>query len=325
MLEEACIYQGDVPFLKEMAMAEGKRHPYLIAALCERYAGMSLWQECVDSASQGLRLVPKGRMIRGDIADYGVRVAEHLNRRDMEKTFAVEAFLSKPVGTYFLRIFLYCDAKEQSELLKSVCAIPVEERRYTWRESLPHQLEEARTEIASETLKQIYLVMLGDFETGYENCVDAEQYPGWTGDFERIFMNLMLQYFRNENGIFRKADVSLRNSLRVFLGIGEDVVDFFQSCFQAWKASFVLFEEQRRKCLELLRRKVDERTKAIVGGGHRSGYAKAAEFIVVLGEIDEEMGTVQGTERLAEYYRKQNSRKRAFRAELEKLMQECEI
>lgn len=305
MLEEACIYQGDVPFLKEMAMAEGKRHPYLIAALCERYAGMSLWQECVDSASQGLRLVPKGRMIRGDIADYGVRAAEHLNRRDMEKTFAVEAFLSKPVGTYFLRIFLYCDAKEQSELLKSVCAIPVEERRYTWRESLPHQLEEARTEIASKTLKQIYLVMLGDFE--------------------RIFMNLMLQYFRNENGIFRKADVSLRNSLRVFLGIGEDVVDFFQSCFQAWKASFVLSEEQRRKCLELLRHKVDERTKAIVGGGHRSGYAKAAEFIVVLGEIDEEMGTVQGTERLAEYYRKQNSRKRAFRAELEKLMQECEI
>lgn len=36
------------------------------------------------------------------------------------------------------------------------------------------QMEEARTEIASEPLKQIYLVMLGDFESGYGDCKNDE-------------------------------------------------------------------------------------------------------------------------------------------------------
>lgn len=325
LLEEACIYQGGVPFLKEIAMADGKSHPYLITALCERYAGMSLWQDCMDSAVQGLKLVSEKQMIRGDIADYGARAAGRLGQKDMEKMLAVEAFRSKPVGMYFLRIFLHCDAKERSDLIKSVCTIPVEKRGYAPRKYLPMQMEEARTEIASEPLKQIYLVMLGDFETGYGDCKNDEKYLGWSGSFQRIFISLMLQYFRKENGMFRKADASLQNSIRVFLGVGEDGADFFQSCFQAWKSSYVLSEEQRKKCLELLHHKVDERTKAIVGGGHRHSYGKAAELIVVMGEIDEEMGTVNGTERLAEYYRKQNSRKSAFRAELQELLQQCGI
>lgn len=95
---------------------------------------------------------------------------------------------------------------------------------------------------------------------------------------------------------------------------------FFRTCFQAWRASFPISEQQRHKCLELLREKVAKRTEAVVGGGYRGSYYKAAELIVVLGEIEEDMGEADGARKLAEFYRSKNFRKSAFCGELNEVM-----
>lgn len=68
-----------------------------------------------------------------------------------------------------------------------------------------------------------------------------------------------------------------------------------------------------------LEKEVDKRAEAVVGGGHRKSYYKAAILIVALGETLESNGKFHGRMALIEYYKKMYSQKSAFRAEFEML------
>lgn len=334
LLEEACIYVGDISLLSEIATQDGATHPYLFKALCSRYVQKCLWQECLDSAVQGLQIIPKNLAIRGEIADYGIVAAGHLGAGDVEKMLVEESFLSQPIGSHFMRIFLYCDEKDRHRILGKISSVPVGGQSRLYGRFSPYsQMEMKHTGIESEILRQIYQAMLGDFESGYARCLNDKNYLGWTESFQGIFVPLMLLYFRDENATRRKADYALYNSIQRFFGIQDgDVLsshytsqkeeqgDFLRTCFRAWKASFDISKQQRQKCLELLRDKVARRTEAVVGGGYRSSYYKAAELIVVMGEIEEDMGERDGARKLAEFYRAKNSRKSAFRGELNELL-----
>ena len=67
---------------------------------------------------------------------------------------------------------------------------------------------------------------------------------------------------------------------------------------------------------------MDIRTKAVVGGGHRKSYYKAAVLIAALGEALESNGKPHGRIAVIEHYKKMYSRKTAFRAEFEMLNEE---
>lgn len=64
---------------------------------------------------------------------------------------------------------------------------------------------------------------------------------------------------------------------------------------------------------------MDNRTGAVVGGGYRNSYCKAAVLITTLGETLESNGMINGKMDLIEHYKKIHSRKRAFKAEFELL------
>ena len=75
-------------------------------------------------------------------------------------------------------------------------------------------------------------------------------------------------------------------------------------------------EDRRQNFLDNL-----ERTEAIVGGGYRNSYHKAAELIVVFGGILEENGELGAMRRLVDHYKQIHSRKRAFRTKIDELSQ----
>ncbi len=68
-----------------------------------------------------------------------------------------------------------------------------------------------------------------------------------------------------------------------------------------------------------IKKEVDKRTEAVVGGGYRKSYYKAAALITALGETLESNGKVNGKMVTIEHYKKLHSRKRAFKAEIEML------
>lgn len=322
LLEEACIYVGGISLLRKTAMDEGEKHPYLLKALCGRYVDKELWRECLDSVVKGLELVPKQLMIRGEIADYGIIACLHLKENEWERKLVVEAFLSQPTGGHFIRLFSCCQSEDLPKVLKCVRDISVKEESYfSWKNSQKARSEKEYTHIISKRHKQLYQVMLGDFEEGYENCLNDKKYLGWTSSFQGVFVPLMLLYFRKNGSVIRTADSGLKVFVRKNLGVLETEEKLFEICFKKWKEIYALSEAQQTKCLEMLRNKVEKRTNALVGGGYRHSYYKAAQLIVVLGEVEDERSTGhQGATELAEYYRKQNSRKRAFRTELEECL-----
>ena len=59
--------------------------------------------------------------------------------------------------------------------------------------------------------------------------------------------------------------------------------------------------------------------EGVAPGGHRKSYHKAAELIVMLGEIREENGEINGMYELVEHYKRMHSRKYAFRNEIDEL------
>jgi len=58
----------------------------------------------------------------------------------------------------------------------------------------------------------------------------------------------------------------------------------------------------RKRGQQWMLEEVDKRTEAVVGGGYRHSYHKAAEMIVVMEEILEENGEINGAEGLIEKY-----------------------
>src|SRR5690606_7767141 len=102
------------------------------------------------------------------------------------------------------------------------------------------------------------------------------------------------------------------------LGNQEDEKSFADR-FLCWKDKVVITNDQYDKYISWLREEVDKRTQAVVGGGYRKSYHKAAELITALNETMESKGVSHGRTSLIEYYKKLHSRKRAFKAELERL------
>ncbi|HZX20988.1 MAG TPA: hypothetical protein VFF25_01225, partial [Clostridia bacterium] len=170
----------------------------------------------------------------------------------------------------------------------------------------------------SSNHKDVIKFFNGEFDYIYDKCKNDKSALGWTTGFKGVTVPLFILLLYND-GKFTKAMEKLVNTIMYRLGfIGDDVKDFYD-IFLNWKNKQVLTKEQYEKYMEWLKDEVDKRTEAVVGGGHRKSYYKAAILVVSLGEILESNGMINGRSLTVEHCRKAHSRKRAFKAEIELL------
>jgi len=116
-----------------------------------------------------------------------------------------------------------------------------------------------------------------------------------------------------------KAGEKLIEDLKYRLNYSNDDDKSFVERFFIWKEKIKITSEQYEKYITWLHSEVDKRTDAVVGGGFRGSYYKAAVLITALGETMESKGNYGAKMDLIEQYKKNHSQKRAFKAEFEVL------
>jgi len=178
--------------------------------------------------------------------------------------------------------------------------------------------KQLRVNYLSKDRKKLIKFFYGEFDYIFEDCKKDKTELGWSSRFKGIAIPLFILLL-NKNRKLTKAVQRLMNGIEYRLELKEDDVKSFTDRFFYWKENVVLTSEQYEKYAEWLEKEVDKRTEAVVGGGHRKSYYKAAVLIAALGEALESNGKPHGRMALIEYYKKMYSRKRAFRAEFEML------
>jgi len=314
LLLEACLYQGDINLLCKIAREKSLKHPVLYKYACEYLLNESKVSECEKLGLEAIEVLPENLTIRGEIADLTAKVAMQSKNFDIVNRCYEAAFYSKSTLNNYLRLFELPDYENiTKEAAKYTKTLP-EDSMWEFR----NKNKQMAVNILSKSHKDIISFFNGEFDYIYNNCIKDKSMLGWSSGFKGIAVPLFILLLNKDNKI-TIAGEKLINEIIYRLGFAENGVESFLDKFLNWKGKINLTREQYEKYILWLKEEVDERTEAVVGGGYRKSYYKAAMLIAALGETLESDGMSNGRMVMIEHYKKAHSRKRAFKAEFELL------
>lgn len=313
LLSDACIYQGGVDRLCETAREVSAKHPVLYEYACRQMLNERKEIECEKLGLESIGILPQELVIRGKIADLTAKAAKQLGHADIIKECYEAAFYSESTLNHYLRLFELPDYKDITDrAAKHANALPEDS---VWEGNNNKQL---LVNYLSKEHKKVIRFFNGEFDYIFEDCKKDKTELGWSGQFKGIAIPLFILLLI-QDGKLTKAGQRLIDGIEYRLGFKEDDIKSFTDRFFTWKGKVVLPNEQYEKYAEWLEKEADKRTEAIVGGGLRKSYYKAAILIAALGEALESNGKPHGRMAVIEHYKKMYSRKSAFRAEFETL------
>ncbi|NMA48791.1 MAG: hypothetical protein GX947_03340 [Tissierellia bacterium] len=312
LLLEACLYQGGISRLCEVARVEFSRYPVLFKYACEYLFNENRDLECEKLGLEATNLISEDLIIRGEIEDITSKAATRLKHLDIvEKCYEAE-FYSKSTLNNYLRLFelpyyenIIDKATKHAETLPE-----------NSMSKFDYYNKQMRMNNLSEDYKDVIKFFNGEFEYIYNKCKKDKSTLGWSSGFKGIGVPLfILLLYKDKKAT--KAREQLMNSIIYRVGFVEADIESFSNKFLNWKEKQVLTEKQYEKYIEWLKKEVDKRVEAVVGGGYRKSYYKAAILIATLGETLESNGMSNGKVVTIEHYKKMHSRKSAFKAEFE--------
>lgn len=314
LLTDACIYLGGDSFLLETAQANIEIHPSLYLQYCERKYKCGEYKACIETAREAVNRLDKDKAIRADLADLAIHAAKESGDTETMEQFYFDAFYSQPNAWHLLRLYQLNDAAVLTCALTRVCGM--DPAPFSGNQG-SHELREAA--ITDKDHQTIYRFLLGDYEEILEHCKKNKEYLGWSKGVKNIIIRLLLLYLKEDKKEKTNAEKNLIENMRHELSFGSTAEMSFDECLSLWRNNYKIAEDHQQMILSWLQDEIDKRAEAVVGGGFRHSYYKAAELIVVLGSILEERGTPDGKMNLIEHYKKLHSRKRAFRSEIDQL------
>lgn len=314
LLSDACIYQGGTGRLCEIAKEVSAKHPVLYEYACQQLLNEKKEIECEKLGLESIGILPEKLIIRGKIADLTAKAAKQLGHADIIKECYEAAFRAESTLNHYLRLFELPDYKDiVDRAAKYANALP---ENPVWEGNHNKQL---LVNYLSKDHKKVIRFFNGEFDCIFEYCKKDKTQLGWSSQFKGIAVPLFILLL-NKNEKLTKAGQRLIDGIEYRLGFNKkDDIKSFTDRFFSWKEKVVLTNEQYEKYAQWLEKEVDKRTEAVVGGGHRKSYYKAAVLIAALGEALESNGKPHGRMALIEHYKKMYSRKRAFKAEFEML------
>ena len=314
LLSEACVYQGGIRRLCETAREVSARHPVLYECACKYLLNEKNESECEKLGLEAIRILPEQLIIRGRIANLTAKASAQFEHSDIIKECYEAAFRAQSTINHYLRLFELPDYKNiANKAAKYAISLP-EDSMEEWH-CKNKQMQMNRL---SKEDKDIIRFFNGDFDYIYEECKKDRTTLGWSGRFKGIAVPLFILLLDQNNKI-TKAGQRLIDGMDYRLGFIEDDTKSLEERFLNWKEKVVLTNEQYEKYIEWLKEEVDKRTEAVVGGGYRKSYYKAAILITALGEVLESNGVPNGRIAMIEHYKKMHTRKRAFKSELKML------
>ncbi len=314
LLLEACLYQGGIGLLCEIAREKSSKHPILYKYACEYLLNEDKIPECEKLGLEAIGILSKNLIVRGEIADLTAKAAAQLKKIDIVNRCYEAAFYSESTLNNYLRLFELPDyvniTKEAAEHTKT---LPEDSMR-----GFRNKDKQMMANTLTKDHKDVISFFNGEFDYIYNNCIKDKSTLGWSSGFKGIAVPLFILLLNKDDKI-TIAGKRIINEIIYRLGFAENDAESFLDKFLNWKRKINLTREQYEKYILWLKEEVDKRTEAVVGGGYRKSYYKAAILIAALGETLESDGMTNGRAVTIEYYKKAHSRKRAFKGEFELL------
>ncbi len=313
-LFEACMLQGGIEMLCATAREMVQKHPILYLKTCKYLTDESKATECEKIGLEAISLLNEELIIRGKVAELTAKAAKELGHTDVVWKCYKAAFHSESILNNYLRLF-------EAENYENIMDINTMKIRILPGKSFVdfHNINnQMKINNISLEYKKILCFFNGELEYIYEECKKDKTYLGWSNNIKGIFVPLFILYLNQSHSV-SKAGEKLIEDLKYRLNYSNDDDKSFAERFFIWKDKIKITSEQYEKYITWLHSEVDKRTDAVVGGGFRGSYYKAAVLISELGETMESNGNYGAKMDLIEHYIKNHSRKRAFKAEFEVL------
>lgn len=318
LLWQAAGLVGGAEEMLKTATAYGKNHPYLYLKCCEvLFYEEKAYEGCVKIALEALAQLDKNIRFRGKAAKLGAEAGECLREWKISRAFREEAFWSDSnlENLLFMLNGSYNEESYQELLEKETIHINnIPLSRYSETacdDSAAHEFD--RNALSSEE-KKILLFFLEDPGEGTDLFQGKREYLGWSDAAEGVIVPLMLACL-TERKVMTKAMKAMLDRISGRCGFEERTPEFWEQLV-LWREKH--FTVDTPKCLDWLEKEIISRTGAVVGGGYRTSYVKAAELVVTLDEIMAEKGICPGGV-TRERIRSLHSRKSAFKQELDAL------
>lgn len=314
LLFEACMLHGGIEMLCDTAREMVQKHPILYLRACEYFIDERKYTECEKIGLEAISLLNEELIIRGKVADLTAKASKELGHTEIVWKCYKAAFHSESTINHYLRLFEAETYKDITDINTMQLRI-LPEKSFIYFDNINNQL---KINNISLEYKKTLCFFNGEFDYIYEECKKDKTYLGWSNNIKGIFVTLFILYLNQSHSV-SKAGEKLIEELKYRLNYSNDDDKSFVERFFIWKDKIKITSKQYEKYITWLHSEVDKRTDAVVGGGFRGSYYKAALLISALGETMESQGNVGAKINIIEHYKKIHSRKRAFKAEFEVL------
>lgn len=315
LLTEACLYAGGAADLVKWAEKYGKKHPLLLKNACAELLREKNCQECERLAQLAMHQLDEELTIRCEIANLGLGASENLQNEHLTAFWYEQAFASKSDIANFLRLFRLSDGMDRALKAYKRC---LRKNHASAATVFVDRDNEFRINSIDKELKLIMGFFAGEWEQVHESCAADRNYLGWSYSFKgkgiALFLTALHQGRIEGKGCQSQIDLLTSE----VYGNPLDNVSF-QEALDIWKTKMSFSQAECEKYTAWLEKEIDKRADAVVGGGHRKSYFKAARLIAALGELMESRGERGAKSRLMDYYMMKHSRKTAFKADMRAL------
>ncbi|MBF4694246.1 hypothetical protein [Fusibacter ferrireducens] len=328
LIKEAISLKNDPVGSIDLAKAYAGTHPGIFLQLLIEGQDQSL-EQLLDLGMNALHLIDSKYLIRNEVALMTAEYASILGKNNVAENCYVEAFRSKSSATDYLRALLHSEdlEKTRENLRRIFKGISVNDNLYMHELHRNSELVENKVTINTISMLEFFD---GDFEQVLERRMNMKAALGWSGTFMKqgialftllLFRGEQLQYGGRSMLELVKSYLDF-SSRRYEAGIhnktGKSDNELLMQCILNWKETVSIDDVYAEKVISKLEKIMEKRVTDIMEANRRNYYGECAAFIAALGEVKESRGKHNEKQRYMNLFRKEYSRRRAFKAELER-------
>ncbi|MFH5835220.1 hypothetical protein ACHAL6_03965 [Proteiniclasticum sp. C24MP] len=313
LLYEAAHELGGVEKVTGLAGALKDIHPRLYLRSVELYMEEEKENEALAIGWKALEEIPGSLVIRAEICDRMIQLALNMSDSEAVHRLMKLAFSSDSTLPRYLKLFQLPAFREViTAASEEIGLLP--KRLYSAERSFSRELT---TNSISDHERDVIYFFSGSFHETFEKCKADSTSLGWSSSLKGVVVPLLILVLNKEEAQTEPADMLWKETLmKLEYGFSEEIL---LQDFMNWKQVMVEEIRELEDYMDWVRDETDKRVDAVVGGGFRQSYHKAALLITNLGEMLESRGYTGSRIELAERYRNRYKRHRAFKEELNAL------
>lgn len=338
LLQEALELADDGEQLLANARKYCGEHPELYEQYLTANQGKTDADSLLAVGTEALEAIEKKYLVRSRIALLTSRTALEQDRPELAETCWLEAFRSDTRVVNYLRLLMEC--RDFSNVREAAAQIYRETCSQLRKDSyfLP-TAGGGRENQLNPTQAYLLAFLGGEFDYVREGAMNATNSLGWSASFMKCGLAAFLllltedgslpQDAAQQGGELKTMKPGAREMLRrIVAAVGFDKSEYekgtlrfieesnegwFLTCWNRWKRTVPLSQEQREALLGWAEGLVTKRVQGIMEGNHRNYYGECAAYIAALGEAREAGGEPNGKQATMAKYMEAYNRRSAFR------------